>query len=346
MRFAAIDTGGRRHSFGHLSDSQGKPIANAAITLISAAHSTAGATRTDGSGGYSIPAIPPGESTVEASGPGIAELRKSVTVGAADLTLDFKFELAPQPQRVTVTADVENAGILNPDPAQRIFVRQDILDANPGRPGAPVSIPGLPIETASSGIKAPQYFAPGVAGDHGEPIAQFFQVGGYLVPNNLSSNAHGNGYSDPNVMAPGIIESVQVDGGAFNVREGNHSVNLAAVYGFRDRLEPFFTLTGDYRDADLTAGWSPSGPETRAWVAIEASLGNGFLDRLEHRQQYKINGYRVFDMGAHMVTLFGIGYYGVSKVPGLVPLGVPDLHDFRSIPAKAGSNSHWRTGDQ
>src|SRR5450432_2413301 len=128
---------------------------------------------------------------------------------------------------VTVTVDVRDIDIRQPDPAQRVMVRDEILDANPGRPGAPVSIPGLPAETASGGIKAPQYFAPGVAGDHGEPIAQYIQVGSYLVSNNLSSNAHGNGYADPNIFIPGVLESVQVDGGAFNVREGNHSQNLS-----------------------------------------------------------------------------------------------------------------------
>jgi hypothetical protein len=80
------------------------------------------------------------------------------------------------------------SSVLTPDPDQKILVHDEVLDANPGRPGAPISIPGLPIETASGGIKAPQYFAPGVAGDHGEPIAMFIQVGSYLVPNNLSAN--------------------------------------------------------------------------------------------------------------------------------------------------------------
>jgi hypothetical protein len=228
---------------------------------------------------------------------------------------------------VTVTADVKDGNILFPDPAQRVFVREEILDANPGRPGAPVSIPGLPIESASGGIKAPQYFAPGVAGDHGEPIAQYLRVGTYLVPNNLSANAHGNGYADPNIMIPQIIESVQTDGGAFNVREGDHSVNVAAIYGFRQRLRPYATLTTDYRDIDLTAGWSPEDQRIKAWFAVQASYGNGFLDRLEHRQQYKLNAFRVFQVGNHDITLFGIGYYGVSKVPGLVPIDVPGLHD-------------------
>src|SRR5205807_4514600 len=93
------------------------------------------------------------------------------------------------------------------------------------------------------------------------------------------------------------------------------------------RLQPFVALTGDYRDIDLTAGWSPASPDAHAWIAIQASYGNGFLDALEHRQQYKINAYRTYEFGAHELTLFGIGYYGQSKIPGLVPLGVPSLHD-------------------
>jgi hypothetical protein len=55
-----------------------------------------------------------------------------------------------------------------------------------------------------------------VAGNHGEPIAQLFQIGSYLP-----ANAHGNGYADPNTLIPIAIESVGTDGGAFNVREGN-----------------------------------------------------------------------------------------------------------------------------
>ena len=109
-------------------------------------------------------------------------------------------ELSARSESVTVTADVTEGDVLSPDPAMKVFASEDLLDANPGRPGAPISIPGYPIETASSGIKAPQYFAPGVAGDHGEPIAQYIQVGSYLVPNNLSANAHGNGYADPNIL--------------------------------------------------------------------------------------------------------------------------------------------------
>jgi len=233
-------------------------------------------------------------------------------------------QLATRVENVTVTADINETDVLSPDPGEKVFVRQDLLDANPGRPGAPVSIPGYPIETASSGIKAPQYFAPGVAGDHGEPIAQYIAVGTYLVPNNLSANAHGNGYSDPNIFIPDILESVQIDGGAFNVREGNHAVNLAASYGLRSSLDPFLTVTGDYRDISVAGGFSPA-PDS--FVALSAAYGNGFLDRMEHRQQYKFNAGRVFHFGEHRLSLLGIGYYGVSYVPGLVPICATNAND-------------------
>ena len=206
-------------------------------------------------------------------------------------------------------------------------MRQELLDANPGRPGAPVSLPGLPIETASGGIKAPQYFVPGVAGDHGEPIAQYIAIGTHLVTDNLSANAHGNGYADANIFVPQVISGVQVDGGAFNVLEGKHALNLAAAYTLRSHVGPFLEITCDYRDVDVVSGFSPSSPQTPAWIVLEAAYGNGLLDRPEHRQQYKFNAFRSFRIGEHDLTLFAIGYYGFPYVPGLVPVGVPGLHD-------------------
>ena len=83
--------------------------------------------------------------------------------------------MAPPASLVTIVNVLGKLGtgdLLSPDPSQLVVVRDEALEANPGRPGVPLSIPGLPAETASGGIKAPQYFAPGVAGDHGEPIAR------------------------------------------------------------------------------------------------------------------------------------------------------------------------------
>ena len=274
----------------------------------------------DAQGFFSFQGIPEGRYQLIASADLFAPVSKEVVVSpSASVEVDMQFQqLAKVVQAVTVSGS--KAAILTPDASERVIVHDQVLDANPGRPGAPISLPGLPIETASGGIKAPQYFSPGVAGDHGEPIAQFFQIGNFLFPNNLPANAHGNGYSDPNFLIAPVIEAVTLDGGAFNVREGNHSVDLATAYVPRQRLTNFVEVTGDYRDIDLVAGWSPRNASTNAWIAAEAAYGNGFLGRLEHRQQYKLNGLREFKLGSHDVTLFGLAYYGFSYVPGLIPL--------------------------
>ncbi len=237
-----------------------------------------------------------------------------------EITLRFE-RVAPAGEEVVVSGNIGTIDLSSPDPSQKILVREELLDANPGRPGAPVSIPGMPIESASGGVKAPQYFVPGVAGDHGEPIAQYIAVGDYLASNNLSANAHGNGYADPNIYVSAALGSVQTDGGTFNVLEGNHAMNMAATYSLRPQLRRSLTVTGDYRDLDAIAGLPPSDPKKKEWLALEANYGNGLTRALEHRQQFKWNASRIFDPGSHELTLLSIGYYGQSHEGNLVPVG-------------------------
>jgi hypothetical protein len=338
---------------GRLLDPQGATVAGAKIKLLNAAGTKIAETVSDAQGNFLLSAIDPGTYRLLAEDPSFLEVISDVSITSGqptEITLQF-LQIVSLQQQVTVVASVP--ALETPDPAQTVVIHDQVLDANPGRPGAPISVPGLPIETASGGIKAPQYFAPGVAGDHGEPIAQYFQIGGFLYPNNLPANAHGNGYADPNFLIPPIIEAVTIDGGAFNVREGNNAVDLAASYVPRHRLLSFVQLTGDDHDADLMAGWSSAKPHTDEWIAMEVSVGNGFLERLEHRQQYKLNGLRQFNFGRHQLTLFGIGYYGFSYVPGLIPISVPvagDTIDNRQLDATHTgiviATDNWKLDEQ
>jgi hypothetical protein len=304
---------------GAVFDPQGAAVPHATVRLtrVGSADRTS---ITDQTGNFALSSLALGRYLLTAQAQGFASASREIEVLAGEQTENLTFSQVSTRQQITVSASEPAA--MTPDPSQRILVHDQLLDANPGRPGAPISIPGLPIETASGGIKAPQYFAPGVAGDHGEPIAQFFRIGNFLFPNNLPANAHGNGYADPNVLIPNAIGFVESDGAAFNVREGNNAVNLGVDYGLRDRLASFAQLTLDDRDADLIAGWSPKDPTTNGWVALEVSYGNGLLERLEHRQQYKLNAHRVFKKDRHELTLFGSGYYGSSFIPGLIPIAV------------------------
>lgn len=307
---------------GVVTDPQGQQIADATVRIMRRADSSQRETRTDPQGRFAFPNLDGGEYRVTAEAPAFAIMTRTFAVQLdGEQTEDLRFAgLASRSETVDVTADVLDSGVFQPDPAQRVMIRDETLDANPGRPGMPVSIPGMPAESPAGGVKPPQYFAPGVAGDHGEPIAMFFQVGGYLFPNNLPANAHGNGYADPNVIIPVAIESVQTDGAAFNVREGNNAVNAGIIFGLRDRIEPMIRLTGDYRDLNLVTGWSPSNPANRSWAGAEISYGNGYLARLEHRKQYKGNVSKVFTFAKHELTAYGLGYFGTSFQPGLIPI--------------------------
>lgn len=319
---------------GQVTDPQGATVSYALVVVRDVSKSTVCQTATDTAGHFLCAWMGSGEFSVTVTAPKFDPVTVKIRVKAGTrVTLDLQIRaLASQSQGITVVATAPP--VLAPDPAGYVVVHDEVLDASPGRPGAPISIPGLPIETASGGIKAPQYFAPGVAGDHGEPIAQYVQIGNFLYPNNLPANAHGNGYCDPNILIPSTLSAVQIDAGAFNVREGDHSVDLAATYEVRPHFNPFAQITGDYRDVDMVTGWSPGNAAIDESISLEISLGNGYLERLEHRQQYKLNGLRSFHRGRHDLSLYGIGYYGFSRVPGLIPIDVPvpdDTVDYRQL---------------
>lgn len=307
---------------GEIVSAGGTPLAGAVVSVGRAVSAPS-----DGSGHFVV-MLPRGITHVVARVPaGVVAEKDRYSTFETDLDMEsdqtLRIELRAD-ENVTVHA---GADVLSPDPSTEAYTRDDLLPANPGRPGIPFSVPGFPTETSAGGIKAPQYFAPGVAGDHGEPIAQFFQVGDFLFQNNLTANAHGNGYSDPNLVIPEAIGGVQVDNAAFNARYGDHSVNLAVDYSVRDRLPPFIELTSDGRDGDIAAGWSPRHATHPAWVAGEMSFGNGFLARPEEREQYKLNGLRAWVFGDHVLTVFGDAYYGFSRIPGLIPLRTPVVGD-------------------
>lgn len=306
---------------GVVADPSGAAVANAHVMLARSSSESQRTTVSDDEGRFQFLTLDPGTYQLTAEAPNLGIVTREISVSSRATLENIQFRWVSTVQRISVVASADDA--LTPDPTERVFLHDQLLEANPGRPGAPVSVPGLPIETASGGIKAPQYFAPGVAGDHGEPIAQYLQIGDFLFPNNLPANAHGNGYADPNILIPSTIEGVSVDGGAFDVREGNNAVDLATTYIPVQRVIPFLQVTGDGRDADAVAGWSPQNPATDAWLAAEVSFGNGFLKRLEHRQQYKLNGLRQLNVGNHNFTLYGAGYYGFSYLPGLIPIGIP-----------------------
>lgn len=304
---------------GIIADPSGARVSNAEIILHSGITGARDRTISSEEGCFGFRDLVPGTYEINITAQGLTDLAVITNVAPGPATI-VELRLRSLSDRQQVTVQASDSDFTTADPSRATFLTSEMMESNPGRPGVPASTPGLPVETASGGIKAPQYFAPGVAGDHGEPIAQYFQIGSFLFPNNLPANAHGNGYADPNVLIASTIDGVTVDSGAFDVREGNNAVDLAASYVPKQRLTSFLQMSGDGHDGDVVAGWSPMDPTADGWLAAELSFGNGLLRRPEHRQQYKFNGFREFNSSNHSLTLLGMSYYGFSYVPGLIPV--------------------------
>ena len=109
------------------------------------------------------------------------------------------------------------------------------------------------------------------------------------------------------------------------------------------KLAPFATVTGDSRDLDLSAGWR--------WEAVQASYGNGFLDTLEHRQQYKLKYSE--DLGSGRSQIHAVGAWLLRPVEdsGVGSGGFPHLHDTidprqrdQTHTGEIAVNDVWRLG--
>jgi len=60
----------------------------------------------------------------------------------------------------------------------------------------------------------------------------------------------------------------------------------------------------------LTAGFAPSNPLKKEWLALEPNYGNGLIRALANRKQFQWNPMRVLDAGNHEISLLSIGYWG------------------------------------
>ena len=124
------------------------------------------------------------------------------------------------------------------------------------------SVPGLVITQHSGPGKANQYFLRGFQLDHGTDFSTTLDG----VPQNLPSNAHGQGYMDLNYLMPELILGIDYRKGPYYARDGDFSLAGSADVHYVDRLDRgIFSLTGGSYDYE------------RAFVADSLQIGRGDL---------------------------------------------------------------------
>ncbi len=140
---------------GTVLDPAGFPLAGAQVEFDSVSGARLSATTgSDGEFARSLPAW--GAYTVHVEATGLVAITQQFDLSASTGNLTLRLEhMASVSQDVIVSTDVGQISLDSPDPSQKVMVREELLDANPGRPGAPISIPGMPIETAAERVLRP-----------------------------------------------------------------------------------------------------------------------------------------------------------------------------------------------
>jgi hypothetical protein len=130
---------------GSLTDTKGNVIPGGTISVVRRADLSRLVTTTNQNGQFSFGSIEPGEYHLTAEAAGFAALTRTVVVLAdGSKSVDVYFSnLASQNESVTVSADVSDVGVFVPDPAEPVMIRDETLDANPGRPGIMIRVPRI-----------------------------------------------------------------------------------------------------------------------------------------------------------------------------------------------------------
>ncbi len=101
------------------------------------------------------------------------------------------------------------------------------------------TVPGVIITQHAGGGKANQYFLRGFNLDHGTDFANYLDG----MPLNLPSHAHGEGYSDMNIVIPEFVERVDYEKGPYYADVGDFGSAGAAHLVFYNTLpQDFITV--------------------------------------------------------------------------------------------------------
>ena len=157
------------------------------------------------------------------------------------------------------------------------------------------TLPGLIITQHAGGGKANQYFLRGFNLDHGTDFANFLDD----MPLNLPSHAHGEGYSDMNIVIPEFVQAVNFEKGPYYADVGNFGAAGSAHLDFFKTLPQNFIKVEGGMDGygRLVFGVSRKLAAGNLLYGGEVYHENGPWTTHEDNY-YKYNGFATYSQGA------------------------------------------------
>ena len=145
-------------------------------------------------------------------------------------------------------------------------------------------VPGLFIAQHAGGGKAEQIFLRGFDLDHGTDIQITVDQ---LIPVNMVSHAHGQGYADLHFIIPETVKRLDFEKGSYNAAKGNFANAGYVDFILQDRIanNSIIFETGKF-DAHRFAGMFKllKTPHTNSYIAAESVSTDGYF---EHPQDFK-----------------------------------------------------------
>ncbi|MEK6586559.1 MAG: TonB-dependent receptor plug domain-containing protein, partial [Nitrospirota bacterium] len=159
--------------------------------------------------------------------------------------------------------------------SQQFIPDKEVILQPQGRPAQILRlIPGfVAVEHSGGGGKADQYFLRGFDADHGTDVG-FFLDG---MPINLRTHAHGQGYTDLNLIIPETIEGVDVQKGSYLPEYGDFATAGAVNFRTRNMVKEGVIqgMGGEYSTQRYLLMFSPTKDRVRTLFAAEGFYTNG-----------------------------------------------------------------------
>src|SRR5271156_4364845 len=229
---------------GIVVDTSGAVIAGAAVQVRNANRTVHITTQSNASGSFSISGLSDASYRLVVSKPGFETKEVPVTVGATGEPTPLRISLAVNAVSTTINVQGRADDLVGiAASAGQVTVGAEELKNRPILRSGEIleALPGLIITQHAGGGKANQYFLRGFNLDHGTDFAIFLDG----MPLNLPSHAHGEGYSDMNIVIPEFVEQVNFEKGPYYADVGNYgSAGSGPVEYFKTLPQNFFQVEG------------------------------------------------------------------------------------------------------
>jgi outer membrane cobalamin receptor len=229
---------------GTVIDTSGAVIAGAIVQVQNTNGVVQRTTQSDRNGSFMISGLPAGDYRLVVSNPDFATKEISVTIATTEAPAPLRISLAVRAVSTTINVQGREDDLIGiaDSGTQGTVGAVELQDRPILRSGEVLeTVPGLIITQHAGGGKANQYYLRGFSLDHGTDLAIFIDD----MPLNLPSHAHGEGYSDMNIVIPEFVQRVNFEKGPYYANIGNFgSTGAAHVEYFKTLPKNFLQVEG------------------------------------------------------------------------------------------------------